>query len=139
MSKTVLVLDPNKILYKASNYGLGALIIYDRLLQVGIDVELFNTTKNALNERDEMISEILGLRPYALCITTRCDTYPFCINLAERIKKKCEDIKIVFGGPHATLTCKQTFDFTKNIDVIVCGAGEGVIEQVIIQNFAVIN
>lgn len=135
MVKKVLVIDPGKILYKSNQYGLGILIVYERLLQLSVDVKLFNTAKDSLSERDSIVDEIIDFNPCAVCMTTRSDTYPFCLDLAHRIKEKHKDIKIIFGGPQATLTHNLTLEFTKNVDVIVRGAGEGIVEQVILSDF----
>lgn len=135
MKKNILMIDPSKILYKNSQYSLGFLIIFERLSKLPINVKLFDTTKNALSERDGIVNEIISFNPSVICMTTRSDIYPFCIDLAHRIKVICKEIYIVLGGPQATLTHSQTLEFSKDIDVIVRGAGEEITEQVILSEF----
>lgn len=74
---------------------------------------------------------ILSFTPKIVGFYTMCNSFVFAIQIAEYIKKKDPSIKIVFGGPHASLTaenCLMSFEF---IDVICIGESELVIEPLV--------
>lgn len=45
-------------------------------------------------------------------------------SMAELIKKNCNDVKVVVGGPHVTVTGKEAIKNCKYIDYLVVGEGE---------------
>lgn len=135
-NKKVIVIDPRKILHKKTKYSLDSLILYEELSSLyGWDAEVFDTTKDALNERINIVEEIINSKPCVVCITTQNDTYPFCLDMVDKIKKRYKDIKVVLVGAHATLTHEATLDFSKNVDVILRGAIEKTIKQVMLSEF----
>ena len=67
---------------------------------------------------------IISRKPKAVGFHTRCDSFDISIRIAQKVKESTPDIKIVFGGPHATLTfetCLESFTF---IDAISIGESE---------------
>jgi len=45
-------------------------------------------------------------------------------DIARKIKEVNESIYVVYGGPHASFTAKETLEYIKDIDIIVHGEGE---------------
>ena len=62
-------------------------------------------------------SDILGFN-------TRCDTYPFVLNVAKRCKEINPKTTIILGGPQATFTDIDTLKAFSCVDIIVRGEGE---------------
>jgi len=62
-------------------------------------------------------SDVLGFN-------TRCDTYPFVLNIATRCKKINPRAAIILGGPQATFTDIDTLKAFPCVDIIVRGEGE---------------
>ena len=58
-----------------------------------------------------------------LGISTHTETYLSGLRIAEVAKRLNPDIKVVFGGPHATVMYKQVA-IEDNVDVVVKGEGE---------------
>lgn len=55
---------------------------------------------------------------------TICNTYPLTIAVAKEVKKINPLISIIFGGPQASLTAKETLQTYNFVDVISVGEGE---------------
>lgn len=71
---------------------------------------------------------ILQFSPKIVGFYTICNSFIFAIQIAEYIKNKEPGIKIILGGPHASLTadeCLKTFSF---VDAISVGESELTIE-----------
>jgi radical SAM superfamily enzyme YgiQ (UPF0313 family) len=62
--------------------------------------------------------------PDILGFGTLCDTYPMVLNIARRCKTLNPSLKIILGGPQATLTDLETLKNFLFIDLIVRGEGE---------------
>jgi radical SAM superfamily enzyme YgiQ (UPF0313 family) len=60
-----------------------------------------------------------------------CDSYHFAIMLSKYIKENNPNIKIIFGGPQASLTAKMTMEAFPWIDLIGIGEGERTIESIV--------
>lgn len=70
---------------------------------------------------------ILKYRPKVIGFYTICDSYPVTVLLAKRIKEKNKNVIIIFGGPQASLTAKDSLDTFPFVDYICIGEGELVI------------
>ena len=69
-------------------------------------------------------SDVLGFN-------TRCDTYPFVLNIAKRCKEINPKATIILGGPQATFTDIDTLKAFPCVDIIVRGEGELTIVELI--------
>jgi len=90
----------------------------------------YQYSTNFNEEVENMCAYLLDRNPDVIDIYTMCDTYHIAIMLAKRIKEINKDIKIVFGGPQATLTANATLEAFPWIDVIGLGEGESSIEYI---------
>lgn len=101
---------PNGLLY------IGAL-----LLSRNIDAEVLNLSNKSWDECRKIIKEknpdIVGIS----CYTFNRHT---CIKLAGLIKEINHEIKVVFGGPHSSITHSQLLENYKDIDIIILNEGE---------------
>lgn len=80
---------------------------------------------------------IINLNPKVISFYTICNTYHITIILSKRIKELNPNIRIVFGGPQATLTANDTMNSCKWVDAIGIGEGEKTIINII--NFLISN
>lgn len=74
---------------------------------------------------------LLNLSPKIVGFYTICNTFIFSIQIAKYIKEQNPDVKIIMGGPHASMTaasCLNAFEF---IDVISIGEAELTIEHLV--------
>lgn len=110
-------------------------LILKKILQEKHSVEMINfdylaavgefTYYDTISENIEsMAIYILKIKPKIVGFYTICNSFAITVRLANRMKELNPNIKIIFGGPHATLTadyCLKAFPF---IDVISMGEGE---------------
>ena len=59
------------------------------------------------------------------------DGFPICINLAENIKKKFKNIKIIAGGPQISLFRELIYEKSDVFDALVYGEGEEIINELV--------
>jgi radical SAM superfamily enzyme YgiQ (UPF0313 family) len=78
---------------------------------------------------EKMANYILGLKPDVVGFYTICNSYHTTVTLAKTLKEKKSDLKIMFGGPQASLTAKESMEAFSWIDVIGIGEGENTIEN----------
>ena len=72
---------------------------------------------------DELENEIKKRKPDVVGITTTTSTLIDSIITAKIIKKIDNDIKVVFGGPHAHIYPEETINFPE-VDFLILGEGE---------------
>lgn len=83
------------------------------------------TFKNTVWENVEMFANyILDKNPKIVGFYTISNSFMTALLTAQRIRKERPEIKIVFGGPHATLTAKECLTDFDCIDVICMGESE---------------
>lgn len=111
----------------------GTLILATNLKKAGYDVDILDVNflyhiKNISIEeihRDHfryIIDYIENTRPNIIGLSTMCDSYLESIALAEEIKRVYPAVKIIMGGPQATLVAEETLKNIEFIDAI--GLGE---------------
>lgn len=105
-----------------------------------VDIINFDTLYNQkkffytddVNENiQEMAEYICRLNPRIASFYTICNTYPITILLAEKIKEINSEITVVFGGPQATLTSKETLENYPFVDIVARGEGETYITELV--------
>lgn len=97
------------------------LYYYELLGHLKIDKDYF---KNAAKLVAKYNAEIIGF-------SCMCDSYQVVLSIAEECKKLNPDIKIIFGGPQATLTDAETLRTFSYVDIIVRGEGELTVSELI--------
>lgn len=78
-----------------------------------------------------MTKYLLDLYPRIVSFYTMCNSYIVSVLLAKELKKRNKDIKIVFGGPQATMSAEATLRAFEFIDAISIGEGELSIEETV--------
>lgn len=74
---------------------------------------------------------ILEFEPDVVGFYSLCSTHLFAIIIAKLIKSANENITIIFGGPQATLTAKETIEKFDFIDMVGLYEGETTIEKIL--------
>jgi len=111
---------------KNENVSVG-IIDFDYLFRIGSMDHKSTLGANI----DQMIEHILRLEPKVVSFYTMCNSYPVMLELASELKKRAEKIKIVLGGPQASVTAKETLEAFRYVDVIGIGEGETYITEMI--------
>ena len=70
---------------------------------------------------------IVEMEPKVIGFYTICDSYPLTVLLAKKLKEISKDSIILFGGPQASLTAKESLKKFEFIDYICVGEGELII------------
>lgn len=102
-------------------------IDFDALLYNGN----FELGKDIHETLSKMAKYILKYNPKIVSFYTMCNSYPFTIKLAEELKKHNSSVKILLGGPQATLTARETLQAFESIDAIGIGEGEETIVPIV--------
>lgn len=90
------------------------------------------TRQPTLNENiDVMCQYIIEREPNVISLYSLCGSYHINIILSKRLKKKNPKLKILFGGPQATLTAEATLTAFPWIDYIGLGEGENTIVPIL--------
>lgn len=119
---------------KVTNPQIGQLILRD-ILKDKYEVECINfdylAKKKIIKFRDsiwdnvELFAEIiLAKKPKIVGFYTICNSFLTTLLLAKRIRALCPEIKIIFGGPQATLTARECLEDFSFVDVISMWEGE---------------
>lgn len=80
---------------------------------------------NSLMENLKRIAEyIIELEPKIVGFYTISDSFITTVKVAEILKKLAPQIKIIFGGPHASLTAEKCIEQFSFVDAVSIGEGE---------------
>ncbi len=121
---------------------LGILSLATILKNKNYDVEIvdFNVMKDEILLRKDISDEekmnmmceyILKFNPGIVDFYSMCNNYHNSIILSRYLKEKNSQVKVLFGGPHASLTAKESLEAFPWIDVIGIGEGENTIELIV--------
>lgn len=115
------------------NMGLGYVMAH--LKEQGHEVKLFFDPRQGargyfqnrfaewlLNIEDKIVEDIYRYNPEMCCFSPVSAAYVWSLRMAEKIKRKCPNVKIVFGGIHTTLVPEEVKKHSF-IDEIVIGDG----------------
>ena len=91
----------------------------------------FVYTDNIDDNLERMASYICALNPKIAGFYTICNTYPFAIFLAKKIKEFSPEIVTIFGGPQVTLTAEITLKRYFFVDIVARGEGENYISELV--------
>lgn len=134
--KTFLI-DVQHLLYNEP-IGIGITIVYNIFINKSQNaiLHLNDYCADCLETRiNDLHRAIKTFKPDYIGISTRCDTYPFVIYLANCIKHYSDAI-IFLGGPQATITDVETLSSYTFIDFIVRGEAEVTISN-FIDNYSI--
>ena len=95
--------------YKVYNPPLGIISIGTWLKFNGVNVKMVDLCHIRLS-KDELINEIKLFNTSLLCITVYTENFEMGISFSKYIKKFIPDLKILLGGPHASLSFKSCID-----------------------------
>ena len=116
----LLIIPPRKNMFHNSDVCPGFDYLASILKKEGHDVKIINLESNSKKIINNLIKEenpkIIGIR----CLTNERN---YSMKLAEVIKKINKNIKIIIGGPHATIMYKQMLN-NFPIDYVIIGEGE---------------
>lgn len=122
----VLLLIPPGRLFATLNpitTPLGILYCASYLEKNGHSVKFIDALAEKITQND--VLDIIGQDDYCLVgISAVTDNRFSAFDLAASIRKKYPHIKIVLGGPHATLSPEDTLMCHESIDYIIKGEGE---------------
>ncbi len=109
-------------------YGLGILILSQFLRSRGIEVETFHFA-NLLREGltvDELVELIAFHKPTLVGISLNWLHFSRgCLQLAQLVKRRLPEVKIVVGGHHATLFAEEILTkYGQHIDAVAIGEAE---------------
>jgi len=112
-----------------SEEPVGTLLLSTILHNAGIRTKIlpfyhFGDIKDFHQFIDTAVDQILSHNPTIVSFYTRCDTYHISITMAQHIKRKQENVYIVFAGPQADISSLDTMQVIPEIDYICCGEGE---------------
>lgn len=80
---------------------------------------------------DDISKYIIGLNPDIISFYTLYKSHFIALSVAKKIKEINSNIKILLGGPHATIAAHETLEKYDFIDAIGVGEGEGTIVKII--------
>ncbi len=118
--------NPRNMRIKSMSFGisppLGAGYLASCIQNKGHTVKILD---NSINNLDEQQFELYlrDFKPDIVGFTTYTFSINVCFKMAAQIKTINPDIKIVFGGPHATYLSKEVMR-DENVDFIVKGEAE---------------
>ncbi len=108
--------------------SLGPVLLSTILRQEGVGTEILSFARigdpgeyDAFFEK--AVAMILERKPRILSMYTRCDCYHIMLRLAERVKAELGSY-VVFAGPQADITARETLEEIPWVDFICRGEGE---------------
>ena len=127
----VVFVTPNSLGYIHTE-PVGTLLLATILNQNGIRSRVlpfycFGDIQDFESFIDRAAEKIIAQTPAIVSFYTRCDTYHISIRIAQRIKQQKKDIYIVFAGPQADISAKETLRVIPAVDYICSGEGENTV------------
>ena len=129
-------------IYKSPGIPLGLLSLATILKEKDYDVELINFNYLFLNniinydfdtgKKFEIMADyIMNKDPDVVGFTVLCNTFHNVLLLSQLIKRRNSKIKIILGGPHASIVPETILGDYPWIDLVCVGEGEGNIVSII--------
>jgi radical SAM superfamily enzyme YgiQ (UPF0313 family) len=137
MANVYLISPPYENVYKKLGWKqfrevaqppLGLAYIASYLQQRGHKTKLFDTTFSA-QVLGDIEKHIRDFSPDYVAMTATTPQITSAFIIAEFIKARFPDIKIILGGPHASALPEETVS-NKDIDMVVCGEGEITVSEI---------
>lgn len=111
----------------------GNLILASILLDAGFSADILRFGQIESWRKDyprfiqDITERILRIGPKCVSFYTLCATYHIVLRIACEVRKRNADIKIIFGGPQATILARPTMEAMPFIDYICTDEGENTI------------
>ncbi|MDQ7784746.1 MAG: radical SAM protein [Desulfomonilaceae bacterium] len=128
--KIVLVPNPNGI--RTKHVPLGLLSVGTALKRNGIEVEIVDL--NSLprdTSPEDLCSNILSRNPQCVGFSAMASQFPRVLRIAGLVKNAGPDIKIILGGPEATMKAEAVLPAFPEVDLIVRGECEHTVVDVV--------
>jgi radical SAM superfamily enzyme YgiQ (UPF0313 family) len=129
-----ILLIPNPIIRdgRPSTYiPLGILSLATVLRNDGFNAEIFDINATCSDPSYcESLEAILAQEPDVIGFSAWCNMYSYLVRLAEQIRDRKPNIKIIFGGVHATYTDLETIRAFPQVDMVVRGECDHTITDV---------
>ncbi len=107
---------------------LGLAYIASVLMHEGRSVKVIDFNVSGLNIR--RVDNIVKRNPKVVGISAHTETYPNALIIAKRIKELDNHIKIVLGGPHASILPEEVVKEAA-VDFVVIGEGEATMSELV--------
>ena len=111
----------------------GSMILATELLEAGFSVNLLRFGQIKSWKKDyhlfieQITDRIVEIAPKCVSFFTLCPSYHVVLRIASEVRKKAPDIKIIMGGPQATILAHPTMEAMPFIDYICTDEGENTI------------
>jgi anaerobic magnesium-protoporphyrin IX monomethyl ester cyclase len=123
MSRILLVVPGSRTFYGEPRYPvLGLSMIGAVLLKAGYEVTALDMRFSKIGD-EELLAGSADFQPQYVGFTVTNWDVLEAVRLSEKIKSVHPSVKVIFGGPQASLCPLETLQF-KEVDVVVCGEGE---------------
>jgi len=104
---------------------VGILCVATVLSNAGVDVKILDVNAIASDETYQEIPDaIVAEDPDIVGFSTMCTQYPMIVRWARQCRELRPGLKIIFGGPQATLSDRATLEAFPFVDLIVRGESE---------------
>jgi len=120
------VINPFSEDNKSNFIPLGILALASSLHKEGLSVQIYHPKFRLTNKQDykKVAKDILKFGSGIIGFSTWCITYPASLLIAEQLKKENKQIKIVFGGPQASILATETLKEFPFVDFILAGEAD---------------
>lgn len=111
----------------------GNLILATKLLESGFSADILRFAQFDSWRKDyplfirEITDRIVEIAPKSVSFYTLCATYHIVLRIACEVRKRQPDIKIILGGPQATVLAHPTMEAMPFVDYICTDEGENTI------------
>lgn len=112
--------------------GIGPMIIAGILKSLRCEVEYCNQLIHEFDDVYTIAKSTMVGKADVVMFSTRCDNYILDLYLAKAIKRRNSDIVVIFAGPQATHTSKETLQNFDFIDYVIRNEGEETTKELII-------
>ena len=146
--KVLFVNTPFKYIRMGSTIPSGLLSLGTILKNQGFDVNLIdisaekpikatafggpeNNLKAQLLSPKEFLQRVKAYEPDIIGISSFTENYPIAMKIANICKKENDNIKIIFGGIHATFQAVDCLNENPYIDIVIRGEAEHIILDVL--------
>lgn len=121
--KFTLVAPPWEVMVN-SYPPLGLGYVAAATIQAGFPTTIHDYGLEPHVSEDQMVEAVLADEPDVVGITTWTHLYHVCCGLAQAIKRRAPEVKVVMGGPHVTIFPVETLEEEAATDFTIFGEGE---------------
>ncbi|MDD7795194.1 B12-binding domain-containing radical SAM protein [Clostridium sp. 'White wine YQ'] len=140
--KNITLINSYNEMVKKNNFSNGLFSLATILKRDGYNVQIIDfdyliTIGKVRNSGDfkkdttEMLKYIIETNPDIVGFYTMCSSYYLTLEIAKELKNFDCNIKVMLGGPQATMTAVETLQTYNWIDVIGLGEGEKTITNIV--------